>query len=466
MALRKSSKLELVYSDVRGPMVTTSLGGHRYVVSFIDSYSRFARADFMNHKSKVLEKIRQFCIDEDVRKTFSSLTLNSDGGGEFDNKAFDEFCFAQGITREKTAPCSPHQNGVAERRWHTVGNTARCLLKQANLPNSFWVRAVDEAFYLTNRCLSCSLPPNKTPFELFYGRKPDLLNLKVFGCSAFRFFEVGVKKLDSTAVKEIFVGYGRTHDSYYLYNSVTGKISHSTNVSFNEKDFFGFGSSFSEDCDFLPEAKSYLDVEEEQVVSSKPLKSVAEKDDSRTKGKSLVPDSSTSNSNPDLYAEFRARSGRHVKAVERYGCPIDKSENVSFVECFSCEAVPNSLGEVERSPSRDEWLEAMTKEFISIVDNKTWQLFELPADKKSLGGRCVFAVEKDENVEIVKYKARYVAKSFIQIFGCDYLETFAPTAKLSSTRMLLALAIHFHCENFQFDVSSAYLNADLEKMFM
>ena len=181
MALRKSSKLELVYSDVRGRMETTSLGGHRYVVSFIDSYSRFARAYFMKHKSEVLEKFRQFCIDEGVPNRFSSVTLRSDGGGEYDSKAFDEFCFAQGIKRDMTAPYSPHQNGVAERRWQTVGNMARCLLKQANLPNSFWVRAVDVAFYLTNRCLSGSLPPNKTPFELFYGRKPDLSNLKVFG---------------------------------------------------------------------------------------------------------------------------------------------------------------------------------------------------------------------------------------------------------------------------------------------
>ena len=98
---------------------------------------------------------------------------------------------------------------------------ARCLLKQANLPNSFWVRAVHVAFYLTNRCLSCSLTLNKTPFELFYRRKPDLSNMEVFGCSAFRFLEVGVNKLDSKAVKEIFVGYGRTHDFYSLYNPFT-----------------------------------------------------------------------------------------------------------------------------------------------------------------------------------------------------------------------------------------------------
>ena len=389
--------------------------------------------------------------------------MRSDGGGEYDNKAFDEFCFAQRIKRETSAPYSPHQNGVPERGWQTVGDMSRCLLKQANLPNSFWVRVVDVAFYLTNRCLSCSLPPNKTPFELFYGRQPDLSNLKVFVCSAFRFLEVGVKKLDSEAVKKIFVGYGRTHDSYYFYNPVTGKISRSRNVSFNEKEFLGFGSSFSENCKFLPEPKSSLNVEQEQVVFSKPLKSVAENNDSRTQETSPVPESSTSNSNPDFYAEFRKCSGRHVKAVERYGCPIDNSENVSFDECFSCEEIPKSLEEVKKSQSRDEWLEALTKEYNSLVDNKTWQLCELPAHKKSLGRRWVFALKKNENGEIVKYKARYVAKSFNQIFGSDYLETFAPTARLSTLRMLLALATHFLCDVFHFDVSSAYLNEELEE---
>ena len=140
--------------------------------------------------------------------------------------------------------------------------------------------------------------------------------MKVFGCSAFQFLEVGVKKLDSKAVKEIFVGYGRTHDSYYLYNPVTGKISHSRNVSFNEKEFLGFGSSFSEDCEFLPEPKSSSNVEEEQVVSSKPFKSVAENDDSPQET-SPVPESSTSNSNSDFYAELRTRSGRHIRPVKR-----------------------------------------------------------------------------------------------------------------------------------------------------
>ena len=60
-----------------------------------------------------------------------------------------------------------------------------------------------------------------------------------------------MNKLDSKVVEEIIVGNGRTHDSYYLYNPVTGKISHSRIVSFNEKEFLGFGSNFPEDCEFF-----------------------------------------------------------------------------------------------------------------------------------------------------------------------------------------------------------------------
>ena len=101
---------------------------------------------------------------------------------------------------------------------------------------------------------------------------------------------------------------------------------------------------------------------------------VAKNDDSRSQETSPVPESSTSNSNPDLYAEFRTRSGCHVKTVERYGCLIDNSENVFSVESFSCEEVLNSLEEVKKSQSRDEWLEPMTKVFNWLVDNKTWQL--------------------------------------------------------------------------------------------
>ena len=186
-----------------------------------------------------------------------------------------------------------------------------------------------------------------------------------------------------------------------------------------KKNFLVLEAVFQK-TEFLPEPKNSLDVEEEQVVSSKLLKSVVENDGSRTQETSPVPESSTSNSNLDLYAEFRTRSGRHVKTVERYGCPIDNSEKVSFVECFSCEAIPNSLDEVKRSQSRDEWLEAMTRAINSLVDNKTWELCELPAHKKSLGGRWVFALEKMRTVKLSSIKLVMLQKVLVKFSAVTF----------------------------------------------
>ena len=97
-------------------------------------------------------------------------------------------------------------------------------------------------------------------------------NLNVFGCSAFRFLQVGVKKLNSKAVKEIFVGYGHTHYSYYLYNPVSDKISHYRNASFNEKEFIGLQNIEAEDYEFLPESETSLDFEEGEAKPLKPSK--------------------------------------------------------------------------------------------------------------------------------------------------------------------------------------------------
>jgi hypothetical protein len=124
---------------------------------------------------------------------------------------------------------------------------ARCLLQSSKLPNAFWVRALDVAFYITNRCLSSSLPRGKTPFELFHGKVPDLSNLKVFGCSAFRFIETHNPKLQMKSTKEIIVGYGASSsNSYLLYNCDSKRVSQSRNVTFNESELLGLSGNSEE----------------------------------------------------------------------------------------------------------------------------------------------------------------------------------------------------------------------------
>ena len=167
--------------------------------------------------------------------------------------------------------------------------------------------------------------------------------MKVFDCSAFRFLEVRVKKLDSKSVKEIFVSFGHNHDSYYLYNPVSGKISHSRKVSFNEKEFIGLQNIEPEDYEFLTESETALDFEESEAKPLKPLKPVVENFDSPTQESLPNQNSSRSNSYEDTYAEFRTRSGGHVETVERYGCPINHSESVSFLNVFLARKLPPLL---------------------------------------------------------------------------------------------------------------------------
>ena len=162
MEKRKSSKLDLVFTDILGPMPTTSLGGNRYAISFTDSYSRYSAVYFLKSNEECLDKFKVFCAQVGTPRA-----IRSDNGKEYISKSFRSFCISNRIKREHTAPYSPHQNGVSERRWRTTVEMARCMLKTAKLGNEFWVRALHTAFYISNRCLTVSLPKGNTKRQTF-----------------------------------------------------------------------------------------------------------------------------------------------------------------------------------------------------------------------------------------------------------------------------------------------------------
>ena len=131
---------------------------------------------------------------------------------------------------------------MSERRWRTTVEMARCMPKRAKLGNEFWVRALHTAFYISDRCLTVSLPKGKTPFEMFFGEKPYRSNLKVFECTAFKQIETHQDKLSDKATKEVFVGYSEDSEAYILYNPYSKKTSFSRNVSVDETSFDFFAA--------------------------------------------------------------------------------------------------------------------------------------------------------------------------------------------------------------------------------
>ena len=99
----------------------------------------------------------------------------------------------------------------------------------------------------------------------------------------------------------------------------------------------------------------------------------------------------------------------------------------------------------------------------SIAQNKTWKLTVLPPGRQAIGCKWVFALKLKADGSIDRYKARLVAKGFSQVEGIDFCETFAPVARLSSIRVLLALGAHYDWEIHQMDVKMAFLNGDLDE---
>ena len=110
--------------------------------------------------------------------------LRSDHGTEFENLSFINYCNEHGVDHNFSAPRTPQQNEVVERKNRTLKDMTRIMLVASGLPRNFWAEALNTSCYIINRCMIRPLL-NKTPYELLKGRKPNIMHLRVFGCKCF-----------------------------------------------------------------------------------------------------------------------------------------------------------------------------------------------------------------------------------------------------------------------------------------
>ncbi|RVW29639.1 Retrovirus-related Pol polyprotein from transposon TNT 1-94 [Vitis vinifera] len=99
----------------------------------------------------------------------------------------------------------------------------------------------------------------------------------------------------------------------------------------------------------------------------------------------------------------------------------------------------------------------------ALKKNGTWEVVDLPREKKVVGCKWVFTIKSKADGSVERYKARLVVKGFTQNYEIDYQETFAPVAKINSIRVLLSLAVNSNWPLHQLDVKNVFLNGDLEE---
>jgi transposase InsO family protein len=137
----------------------------------------------ISHKSEALACFKKFIIfvENQLDKKIKALRTDRDREYLFDE--FKQICEEKGILRQLTIPYTPQQNGVAERRNQTLLEMVRSMMVQANPPITFWGDALLVDVYILNRVPSKYI--SSTPYELWNNRKPDLSNLRPWGCAAF-----------------------------------------------------------------------------------------------------------------------------------------------------------------------------------------------------------------------------------------------------------------------------------------
>lgn len=458
---RSSRVLELVHSDVCGPVTPVGLFGSRFFVTFIDDWTHFTVVFLIESKSEVLRCFEQYEAMVTAKFGKQISRLRCDNGGEYTGKHFKKFCANKGIQMELTVAYTPEQNGVSERMNRTLVEKARAMLVDSGVSKEFWGQAVQTAAYLLNRSPTCAVQTKKTPFELWEDKKPDVSKLRVFGCSVFVHVPSQLrKKLDSKSWRGIFLGY--SPNGYRVWDPVKRRIVTARDVVFVETEIGREEQPKPVAGDQLIEISSspVPENEEEEADGGDDAESSEEEYESlseESSGESSESGDETADGRPQ---RDRARPAWHRDFEFEYaGFALNA---MSYVD-----NIPGSIAELKRRDDWDNWRSAIEEEMDSLRRNNTWTLTELPAGRKAVSCKWVFRIKRGDGDVPDRYKARLVARGFSQRQGFDYTETYSPVAKLDTLRTVLALANRDRLHVHQMDVRTAFLNGTLsEEIFM
>lgn len=485
---RATEKIEIVHSDVFGPLKAKSIGGCKWFVTFIDDYTRKVFVYPMKKKSEVFKKFVDFKNFAERQSECKLKILRSDNGTEYINKNFELLCSKIGILHQKSVPYTPQQNGLAERMNRTLLDRVRCMLIDSGLSRGFWAEALCTAARIINS-VPCKGTKDKSPDELWAGKIPDFNVLKVFGCTAFAHVPKQKRgKLDDKSKECTFVGYSEESKAYRLYCRASKKIIISRDVNFIENEFENHIESEDdnslyidlqeicepgEDAEDSHISNDMLDQEEQNqhehsVDESFHSSGSGQNDvneDTIVSNDQIVDDSTICdvtlddvNGDPTYTTRVRIEPTAE-KPSTRSTNPLNLL-NASFAFCTQTPMTPKEALESDES---NQWLEAMQSELKSLVDNNTWEVVELPNDRKAIKNKWVFAKKLNAAGSTVKFKARLCAKGFSQREGIDYTETFAPVARYTSLRYILAVAAEMDLNLTQMDAVSAFLNGPLKE---
>ncbi|GJX55292.1 putative RNA-directed DNA polymerase [Tanacetum coccineum] len=428
---RATDLLGLIHTDVCGPLRHVSRKGASYFLTFTDDFSRYGYVYLLKHKHEVFETFKVFKAEVELQLGKKIKALRSDRGGEYLSQEFKDYLSENGIVQNLTSPYTPQQNGVSERRNRTLLDMVRSMFNLTTLPLSFWDYALESAVRILNMVPTKKV--DKTPYEIWHGKVPNMSYLKVWGCEAYVKRD-SADKLKQRSVKCIFVGYPKETMGYYFYFPPENKVIVARYGDFLERDLIS--QEFSgRDCDLEDDHIDTLPSENTSEIPVEP--------------ESLGPP-------PELIPVRRS----------------ERPKNAPNRLCLNMEVEDNEVGDLGEpanyraailDPEKEKWLGAMDEEMKSMKVNKVWSVIDRPPNAKVVRSKWLYKKKTDMDGKVHTYKARLVAKGCTQTYGIDYEETFSPVADIKAIRILIAIVAHYDYEIWQMDVKTVFLNGRLDE---
>ena len=476
---------ELLHVDICGPFPTLTSQKYNSFIGILDDYSNFGhvgllrkRSDafqFYTHTEAQLELVSGSCI----------ITVRMDGAPELCEGQLGAHIRNRGITIQVTAPYAHQQNGKAERYIRTLEDDMQTLLADSGLPFSFWGWAVLTAQYLRNRLPTSVLPSDTTPYERYRKTKPDLSHLRVWGCQCFVLIPPELRtKGGPRRFEGIFVGYDDHRVGWYVCDKKNA-VHFSRDVIFNES----VPGRLSSTSTSIPSSNS------SSVVSSHPVRSRTRTEAGQAYAETIAArDRSLALRRSRTSSDETARPPLSLSAVLDFVSLVDLesfsssistwslADQTSYIFSYFClfshvdpdrylraprfdlSRPPESYHEACARTDAHVWRAAMGRELDSLNDRPAFAPADLPAGRKAIGVRWVYAYKYNPDGSIIKgkEKARLVAQGFSQRPE-DFDDTYAPVAKMTSIRIILAFAAATDLEIMASDVKTAFLHCKLQK---
>jgi transposase InsO family protein len=518
---RSSKPFECVHADLV-PLEGISFGKSRHMLLLVDDYTRFAWTFFSSTKSveAVSPLITQFVKMAQTQFEKPVKRWRTDGGtGEFKNSMIQAVNSQYGILHEFSTPGVKQQNGVVERRVQTIKDMEHSMRAGAGVLDDyrFQAESLAAANHIANILPSKSLD-NCSPFVLLYGKQLPLDFIKPWGCLVYVHQRKEHRDKPGSGTHKprckpaMFVGYvGNSTSIYKCLDPITLDTYNYSELKFDEELFPG------------PWIKRPAGMVKSLAFQRNPPGSAVSAP--LGQGPLLLPLPSSTTPSPPPWSvpfssmnPFRMQPTHQVTASANItmGSPLPPASHM-FMPMSGSRPVYNPRGKVvfgtcdriheydqrnhveaalivqgleslsgpPNGPNKDirtdhngdplsfkdalsqdprNWLPAIKEELQSHQDNGTWSVQEisrLPPGCKPIPGKWVFKRKLLPDGG-TRYKARLVIRGFLQRYGIDFMETYAPTASLAASRLLVALAVFNGWSLRNLDIITAFLYGDID----